>query len=110
MAKTPESVYALLDQLWKPRSTVAKQEAAELQAMIDAEKGGFKLEPWDWRYYSEKVKKAKYDLDEEAIKPYFPLDQVRQGAFTLAGQALRHHLHRAQGPARLPRARCRPSR
>jgi peptidyl-dipeptidase Dcp len=86
MAKTPENVYKLLDQLWKPALARAKQEAADIQAMIDSEHGGFKLEPWDWRYYSEKVKKARYDLDEEAIKPYLPIDEVRQGAFTLAGK------------------------
>jgi len=84
MAKTPENAYKLMEQLWVPSLKVAKQEAADLQAMIDAEKGGFKLEPWDWRFYSEKVKKAKYDLDEEAMKPYFPLEGVRTGAFTLA--------------------------
>lgn len=86
MAKTPENVYAFLDQLWKPSLARARGEAADIQAMIDGEKGGFKLEPWDWRYYSEKVKKAKYDLDEEALKPYFPLEQVREGAFTLANR------------------------
>ena len=86
MAKTPENAYQLMEQLWKPSLKVAKQEAADLQAMIDSEKGGFKLEPWDWRFCSEKVKKAKYDLDEEVMKPYFPLEGVRKGAFTLAGK------------------------
>ena len=86
MAKTPENVYKLLDQLWRPALAKAKLEAADIQAMIDAEHGGFKLEPWDWRYYSEKVKKAKYDLDEEVIKPYLPIDEVRQGAVTLANR------------------------
>ncbi len=86
MAKTPDNAYKLLEQLWKPSLAMAKKEAAELQAMIDAEKGGFKLEPWDWRFYSEKVKKAKFDLEEESLKPYFPLDKVRDGAFTLAGK------------------------
>ncbi|MBZ5589848.1 MAG: M3 family metallopeptidase [Acidobacteriia bacterium] len=86
MAKTPENVYKLLGQLWRPSLAKAKQEAADMQALIDAEHGGFKLEPWDWRYYSEKVKKARYDLDEEAIKPYLPIDEVRQGAFALAGK------------------------
>ncbi len=86
MAKVPENAYKLMEQLWKPSLAVAKKEAADLQAMIDAEKGGFKLEPWDWRFYSEKVKKAKYDLDEESMKPYFPLEGVRKGAFTLAGK------------------------
>ena len=86
MAKTPANAYKLLEQLWTPALKVARQEAADLQAMIDAEKDGFKLEPSDWRFYSEKVKKAKYSLDEEALKPYFPLEGVRNGAFTLAGK------------------------
>jgi peptidyl-dipeptidase Dcp len=86
MAKNPENVYQLLEQLWKPALARAKQEAADLQAMIDREKGGFNLEPWDWRYYSERVKRAKYDLDDEAIKPYLPINEVREGAFTLANR------------------------
>jgi peptidyl-dipeptidase Dcp len=86
MAKKPENVYALLEQLWKPALAKARQEVAENQAMIDAAGGGFKLEAHDWRLYSEKVKKAKYDLDEETIKPYFPLEQVIKGAFTLANK------------------------
>ena len=86
MAKNPENVYQLLEQLWKPALARAQQEAADMQAMIDREKGGFNLEPWDWRYYSERVKRAKYDLDDEAIKPYLPIDEVREGAFTLANR------------------------
>jgi peptidyl-dipeptidase Dcp len=86
MAKTPENVYKLLEQLWKPSVAKARQEATDLQAMIDTENGGFQLEPWDWRYYSEKVKKVKYDLDEEAVKPYLPIEGVRAGAFTLANK------------------------
>ena len=84
MAKTPATVYTFLEQLWRPALAKARAEAAELQAMIEAEGGTFRLEPWDWRFYSEKVKKAKYDLDEEAIRPYLALDNVRNGAFTLA--------------------------
>jgi len=86
MAKNPENVYKLLEQLWKPALARAKEEVADMQRMIDAENGGFKLESYDWRYYSEKVKQAKFDLDEEAIKPYLPIDEVREGAFTLANR------------------------
>ena len=86
MARNPGNVYQLLEQLWKPALARAKEEAAEMQAMVDREKGGFNLEPWDWRYYSEKVKRAKYDLDDEVIKPYLPIDEVREGAFTLANK------------------------
>ena len=86
MAKTPTAVYGFMEQLWKPALATAKREAAGMQALIDAEKGGFRLEPWDWRFYAEKVKKAKFDLDEEALRPYFALDKVRNGAFEVANR------------------------
>lgn len=86
MAKVPENVYGLLDQLWKPALRMAKKEAKELQAMIDKEGKDFKLEAWDWWYYTEKLKKAKYDLDEEMLKPYFELNNVREGAFYVANK------------------------
>ena len=86
MAKDPKGVYGLLDQIWKPALEVAKKERAELQAMMAKDLPGQKLEPWDWRYYAEKVKQAKYDFDEESVKPYFAIDAVRQGAFTVAGK------------------------
>jgi len=86
MAKNPAGVNRLLDQLWKPALATAKTEAKDLQALIDKEGGGFKLEPWDWWYYAEKLKKAKYDLDDEALRPYFELKAVRQGAFDVAGE------------------------
>ncbi len=69
MAKTPENVYELLDKVWKPALVRAQAEAAEFQRMVDDEGHDFKLEAWDWRYYAEKVKKAKYDLDDEALRP-----------------------------------------
>jgi len=84
MAKDPKGVYGLLDQIWKPALEVARRELAELQAMMAKDLPGQKLEPWDWRYYAEKVKRAKYDFDEEAVKPYFAIDAVRRGAFTVA--------------------------
>ena len=86
MAKTPDKVYGLLDQLWTPALAVAGREAADLQAAIAADGQEFKLEPWDWRYYSEKVKKARYDFDEEALRPYFRLENVRDGAFYVANK------------------------
>lgn len=84
MAKDPETVYDFLDNVWTAALPVAKKEAAELQALIEAEGGNFKLEPWDWWYYAEKIRKQKYDLDEEALKPYFALENVRQGMFDVA--------------------------
>ncbi len=86
MAKEPKNVYDLLWKIWKPGLARAKNEARELQAMIDEEGGGFELEPWDWWYYAEKVKKAKYDLDEEMLRPYFELESVRSGVFELANR------------------------
>lgn len=86
MINTPAKAYALMDQIWEAALPYAQAEAAELQKMIDQEGGNFKLEPHDWWYYAEKVKKAKYDLDEEMIRPYFSIDQVRDGAFALAGK------------------------
>lgn len=84
MAKKPKNVYDLLDQLWKPALKRAKSEAADMQKMIDEDGGGFRLASWDWWYYAERVKKAKYDLDEEMLRPYFKLENVLDGAFELA--------------------------
>jgi len=84
MAKTPKAVYELLKTVWTPAVAKAKEEAAELQKMMDVQKKGEKLEPWDWWYYSEKLRKEKYNLEEEALRPYFKLENVRQGVFGLA--------------------------
>lgn len=81
MLKTPEEVYDLLLQLWKPALERAKVEVADMQAVVDAEGHDFKIAAWDWWQYSEKVRKAKYDLDEAAIKPYLSLDNVLKGVF-----------------------------
>jgi len=86
MAKTPENVYNFLHQVWKPALAVAKKERDEMQKMIDTEGGNFKLESWDWWYYAEKLRKQKFDLDEEEIKPYLPLDNVREGIFFVANK------------------------
>lgn len=86
MAKKPENVYKLLNQIWVPALKKAKQEVKELQEMINKEGGNFKLQPWDWWYYAEKVKKDKYDLNEEMLRPYFKLENVRKGAFAVANK------------------------
>ena len=86
MAKKPENVYALCNQIWKAALPNAKAEAAELQKLIYRTGGKFKLAPWDWRYYSEKLKKEKYGLDETEISQYFPLEKVREGAFYVANK------------------------
>lgn len=86
MAKTPDRVYALLEQLWAPARGVARREAADLQALARKDDPGFALEPWDWRYYAEKVKKSRYDVDDQALRPYFKLENVREGAFHVANR------------------------
>ncbi|MPL94683.1 Dipeptidyl carboxypeptidase [bioreactor metagenome] len=86
MAKTPEKVYEFLATVWQPAVNQAKKEAYDLQKLMDEAGKGEKLEAWDWWYYAEKLRKAKYDLDEEAIRPYFKMENVRQGAFDLAGK------------------------
>ena len=84
MAKTPQAAYDLLMEIWKYALPQAKRERDELQKIIDAEGGGFKLEAWDWWYYAEKLRKQKYDLDESELMPYFSLDNVRKGSFMVA--------------------------
>lgn len=86
MAKTPEKVMTFLAQVWDAATPVAKAEAAAQQELINKEGGKFKLQPWDWWYYSEKIKKAKYDLDDEVTRPYFKIDNVMEGMFYVANQ------------------------
>lgn len=86
MAGTPQAVYDLLGELWVPALTRAKAEVAEMQKMIDEEGGGFDLAAWDWWYYAEKVKKAKYDFDDSVLRPYFQMENVRYGCFTVANR------------------------
>ena len=84
MAETPENVYDLLDQIWKPALRVSKQERSDLEEMMRADGIDDRLRGWDWRYYTEKVRKAKYDLDDDALRPYFEVNAVRDGVFALA--------------------------
>jgi peptidyl-dipeptidase Dcp len=86
MAKTPEKVMTFLAQVWDAATPFAKAEAAAQQEIINKEGGKFKLEPWDWWYYSEKIKKEKYDLDDEVTRPYFKIDNVMEGMFYVANQ------------------------
>ena len=81
MLKSPEEVYELLIQLWKPAVKRANVEVADMQAVADAEGQNFDIAAWDWWHYSEKVRKEKYDLDESLIKPYLSLDNVLKGVF-----------------------------
>ncbi len=84
MAESPANVKKLLDDLWAPAIAKAKEEAYDIQKEIEATGGDFKAAPWDWRYYSEKVKQKRFSLSEEELRPYFSLDAVRQGAFDVA--------------------------
>jgi peptidyl-dipeptidase Dcp len=86
MAKTPAKVFEFLSQVWAAATPVAKAEAASQQEMIKKEGGKFKLEPWDWWYYTEKIRKEKYDLSDELTRPYFKIDNVMQGLFYVANQ------------------------
>jgi peptidyl-dipeptidase Dcp len=86
MAGTPDRVYALLNRLWPAAKSVAAGEAEQLQKAIRADGKDFELQPWDWFYYAEKVCKAQYDLDESLVRPYFKLENVRDGAFRVAHQ------------------------
>ncbi len=86
MAKTPENVNKLLNDLWKPALEIAKTEASDIQKMMikDGIKGA--VQPYDWRYYTEKIRKERFDLDEEELKPYFSLENVRKGVFQVTGK------------------------
>ncbi len=87
MAQTPEAVNTFLEKLVPAVTGKAKEEAADIQAVINQQNGGFTLQPWDWEYYAEQVRKAKYDLDENEIKPYFELNKVLEdGVFYAANQ------------------------
>lgn len=86
MAKTPKAVYDFLATVWNPALVRAKEEAVELQKLMDEEGKGEKLEAWDWWYYAEKLRLKKFDLNEEELRPYFKLENVRKGVFDLANK------------------------
>ena len=86
MAKTPQAARELLMKLWTPAVKRVAEEVAEMQEIVDAEGGDFKIEPWDYYYYAEKVRQKKYDFDENDLRPYFHVDSVAQGLFRMAGK------------------------
>jgi len=86
MAHTPDAAMALMMRVWAPAKARVAEEVADMQALADVEAPGEKIAAWDYRYYSEKVRKAKYDLDENEIKPYLQLEKLREGMFWAAGQ------------------------
>jgi peptidyl-dipeptidase Dcp len=86
MAKTPERAMELMEAVWKPAVARVREEVADMQALADREGAKIKIEPWDYRYYMEKVRKAKYDLDQNEVKQYLQLERLREGIFWVAGE------------------------
>lgn len=88
MAKTPERAASLLEQMWLPAVSRVKEEIAAMQELARSEQQTFQIEPWDYRYYAEKVRKLKYDLDQNEVKAYLQLEKLREGMFWVAGELL----------------------
>ena len=86
MAKTPDRAIELMEAVWHPAVARVREEVADMQAIADQEDPGITIEPWDYRYYAEKVRRARYDLDENEIKPYLQLDRLRDAMFWVAGE------------------------
>ncbi len=86
MAQNPQKTLDLMMSVWTPAVEKVHQDVADMQKMVDADGGKFQIEPWDYRYYSEKVRKAKYDLDQNDLKPYLQLEKLREGVFWVAGE------------------------
>lgn len=86
MAKDPQRTLDLMQSVWKPAVDKVKNDVSAMQEMVDQEGGNFKIQPWDYRYYTEKVRKAKYDLDQNEIKQYLQLEHLREGMFWTAGE------------------------
>jgi peptidyl-dipeptidase Dcp len=86
MAKTPERAMELMEAVWKPAVARVREEVADMQALADREGAKIKIEPWDYRYYMEKVRKARYDLDQNEVKQYLQLEKLREGIFWVAGE------------------------
>jgi peptidyl-dipeptidase Dcp len=101
MARNPERAMQLMEAVWTPAVARVRQEVADMQKIADAEKAGIRIEPWDYRYYAEKVRKDKYDLDETQITPYMQLENLREGMFYMAKE-LFGFTFKPVDPARVP--------
>ena len=97
MAKTPEAVRSLLDRVWLPARRHALADRDAMQALVQAEGGNFTLAPWDWRYYAEKLRKARCDIDETTVKPYFQLERIIAAAFYTANRLFGLSFERREG-------------
>jgi peptidyl-dipeptidase Dcp len=91
MAKNPERAMQLMEAVWTPAVARVREEVADMQAIADKEGAGIRIEPWDYRYYAEKVRKAKYDLDETEVTPYMQLENLREGMFYMAKELFGFH-------------------
>ncbi|MDM7922950.1 MAG: M3 family metallopeptidase [Pyrinomonadaceae bacterium] len=94
MAKTPERTMELMEAVWKPAVARVKEEVADMQALADKEGAKITIEPWDYRFYAEKVRKAKYDIDQNEVKPYLQLDKMRDAMFWMAGELFNFNFKR----------------
>ena len=101
MAKDPERAMALMEAVWTPAVARVREEVADMQAIADKEDAGIRIEPWDYRYYAEKVRKAKYDLDETEITPYMQLENLREGMFYMAKELFGFHF-KPVDPGKVP--------
>jgi peptidyl-dipeptidase Dcp len=97
MAKTPEATLQLMETVWKPAVQRVQQEVADMQKLASRDGDKLTIEPWDYRYYAEQVRKEKYDLDENELSPYLQLDKLREGMFWVAGQLFGFRFERVQG-------------
>src|SRR5918996_987430 len=102
MAKTPERALELMEAVWKPATARVHEEVADMQALADKEGAKIKIEPWDYRYYMEKVRKAKYDLDQNQVKPYLQLDKLREAIHWVAGELFNFKFSPANVPVAHP--------
>ena len=110
MAKTPERAMELMEAVWTPAVARVREEVADMQAIADKEGAKITIEPWDYRYYAEKVRKAKYDLDENEVKPYLQLEKLREGMFWVAGELFGFQLHAGDRRARRTTPTCASGR
>jgi peptidyl-dipeptidase Dcp len=99
MAETPERAMELMEGVWKPAVARVREEVADMQALADKEGAKVKIEPWDYRYYMEKVRKARYDLDQNEVKQYLQLEKLREGIFWVAGELFNFNFKPAPGIA-----------
>jgi peptidyl-dipeptidase Dcp len=86
MAETPERAYGLMREVWTPAVAQANRERAEMQQLIDSEHGGFQLQPWDWRFYAERVRATRYNVSDTEVRPYLQFDRILEGAFYTANR------------------------